>query len=271
MFILIAISGQTFAHDCSLVDGSENNNFAIADTLASYKAFMPAEAIKTALIHLKAYCCSQIIPDNTICIQDKKILPATYPESEFLFDQLLDVSMRRLDGATTLAYNLEVDSTALNWRKIIARIVAQPAGQQGNEINTQFATYFTKHELTSQDLLQNYNDIDRVSLQDKYDWTCQLIKSLYTDLKRSNLTVIDDATMTKCWKIVSSRVSREKNYVQVLMTKKSNQLLNETTTAYTKKYFVEEKLAALSKLITQVKDLRQSIVKQAPASKKCSK
>lgn len=55
------------------------------------------------------------------------------------------------------------------------------------------------------------------------------------------------------------------------MVKKSNQLLDKTTKAYTQKYFVEEKLMALWNLISQVKDLFQTIVQQAPASKTCSK
>jgi len=55
------------------------------------------------------------------------------------------------------------------------------------------------------------------------------------------------------------------------MVQKSNQLMDESTKAYTKKYFIEEKLMALWNLIAKVKDIFKTIVQQAPASKTCSK
>lgn len=54
------------------------------------------------------------------------------------------------------------------------------------------------------------------------------------------------------------------------MTKKSTQLLNETMKAYTKTYFVEDKLMNLQKLVNKVKDTFQTIVQQSAASKSCT-
>ena len=71
--------------------------------------------------------------------------------------------------------------------------------------------------------------------------------------------------------MVQDRVRREYGYVKILMVDKSNQLFDKTSQAYTKKYFVEEKLMALWNLVAKVKDMFQTIVKQAPASKTCSK
>ena len=71
--------------------------------------------------------------------------------------------------------------------------------------------------------------------------------------------------------MVQDRVKRENSYVKMLMVKKSNQLFDETTQAYTKKYFVEERIAALWNLIAKVKDTFKTIVQQAAASKTCSK
>jgi len=70
---------------------------------------------------------------------------------------------------------------------------------------------------------------------------------------------------------VTYRVSRETEYVKLLMIKKSTQLLDENTKAYTRKYFVEEKLMGLQNLISKVKDIFQTVVQQAAASKSCSK
>lgn len=70
--------------------------------------------------------------------------------------------------------------------------------------------------------------------------------------------------------MVKERVKRETGYIKILMVQKSNQLFTEATKAYTKKYFVEEKLMALWTLIDKVKDVFTTIVQQAPASKMCS-
>jgi hypothetical protein len=70
--------------------------------------------------------------------------------------------------------------------------------------------------------------------------------------------------------MVRDRVNREIGYTKILMVQKSNQLFDEGTKAYTKKYFVQEKLMALRNLITKVMDMFETIVQQAPASKTCS-
>ena len=42
-----------------------------------------------------------------------------YPDSTYLYDQLLDVAMRRLDGNNNLAYKLDVDPTGKTRRDFI--------------------------------------------------------------------------------------------------------------------------------------------------------
>jgi len=77
--------------------------------------------------------------------------------------------------------------------------------------------------------------------------------------------------LSNCTKKVTEREAREVGYIKILMVQKSNQLLDETTKAYTNTYFVQEKLMALWNLIVKVKDIFQTVVQQAPASKTCSK
>ena len=77
--------------------------------------------------------------------------------------------------------------------------------------------------------------------------------------------------MKRCENTAKDRVDKETGYTKMLMIQKSNQLFDEGTKAYTKKYFVQEKLMALWNLIVKVKDIFQTIIQQAPASKMCSK
>jgi hypothetical protein len=52
------------------------------------------------LLNLKTYCCSSKTLKGTICEEDKKnnVLPAEFPQSQYLFDHLIDVMFRRLDA-----------------------------------------------------------------------------------------------------------------------------------------------------------------------------
>jgi hypothetical protein len=120
-------------------------------------------------------------------------------------------------------------------------------------------------------IITNYNkDIATVSLGDKYNTLCELMKNIYNKTRNSNKTRISDFLFNRCKSIVQERIKRETGYTKIIMIQKSNQLLDETTKAYTKKHFVEEKLMALWNLITKVKDAFQTMVQQAPASKTCS-
>jgi len=69
---------------------------------------------------------------------------------------------------------------------------------------------------------------------------------------------------------VENRVERENAYTRIIMIDQSSQVLGKVTKAYTKKYFIEEKLMGLWNLITNVKYLFQTIVQQAAVSKSCN-
>jgi hypothetical protein len=112
-------------------------------------------------------------------------------------------------------------------------------------------------------------------MDDKYNKLCELNKLLYRDIQDNQAIVVGNYSESKsfykqCENMVRERVQRETQYVKLLMIEKSTQILNETTKAYTKAHFVEEKLMGLRNIITKVKDLFQTIIQQAPASKKCN-
>ncbi|MEI6672335.1 MAG: hypothetical protein WCL02_03015 [bacterium] len=205
--------------------------------------------------------------------KEKNNLPkSSYPESEFLFDQLLDVAMRRLDGITGLAYNLTPDPTGLERRTKITEIAKSATGAQAKEIEKIYSGYRTIHTRgSSSNIKAQYNKTGVVSLGDKYTTICGFIKDMYDSIANDNKTLIGNNFMKRCNDIIKDKIRREVGYTQILMVQKSNQLLDEGTKAYTKKYFVQEKLMVLWNLIAKVKDMFQTIIQQAPASKTCSK
>lgn len=108
-------------------------------------------------------------------------------------------------------------------------------------------------------------------MRDKYDSLCILTQELYNILQAQPVFIGENNKfMQSCYNLINKRIQKENTYTKLLIIKKSTQLLNETTKKYTKSYFVEEKLMALQKIIINVKDMFQTIIKQAPAAKKCS-
>jgi hypothetical protein len=103
IIFISCISIQTFANDCNIVKNNENNLITRYTALNEYHKFLPIDSFTTIVKNLKAYCCSQ----NLIECSEEEIANLSetkYPESPYLFDHLIDITMRRLDGISTLTY-----------------------------------------------------------------------------------------------------------------------------------------------------------------------
>ena len=285
IIVCIASIGSVLANDCNILvnEGKtapidpnktvmdENIDGLVSWYPSEYEKILPSKAFRQALINLKSYCCQKTIK-KSCAAADIKNIKQPFPESAFLFDHLIDVTMRRLDGITGLAYNLNPDPTALERRTKITEIANSANGRQATEIEWLYTWYRTIHGKYSPENIKNqYNNTGVVSLGDKYNNLCNLMKEIYEKTYTTSKTTIRYAYINGCENLVKDRVKRENGYTRILMVEKSNQLFTETTKAYTKKHFVEEKLLALWNLITKVKDVFQTIVQQAPVSKTCSK
>lgn len=274
---LIAITGSVFADDdCGLVVGKSLEGTMQHYQTFSYKTVISEAAFRQALINLKAYCCTKV----RSCKDEKdKIKEKPYPPSAYFFDHLFDVTMRRLDGVQSLAYGVEVDPAGKAWREYINQVASDPNGTQAMKLESTYTGYRTLHTKTTKNLddviarFSNTNS-ETLSLGDKYNKVCELMKVIYESFQDQPIIIWSKfetkSFFRKCDNLVAYRVSRENSYVKLLMIKKSTQLLSNTTQAYTKTYFVEEKLMALRSLISKVKDAFQTVVQQAAASKSCS-
>lgn len=106
LLVGLAILSKTYANDCSILM-DENKTTLIDENIEAivraypeaYQSILPAVAFKKALINLKAHCCTKEI-GKSCSDKDRENIQLPYPESAFLFDHLLDVTMRRLDGIT---------------------------------------------------------------------------------------------------------------------------------------------------------------------------
>ncbi len=281
--LIVVISCLTitsvFANDCNLVISGNFNGKVNNYQSFEYKQIIPEMALTQVLINLKAYCCTRV--EASLCSPEEKMtLPkGNFPESAYIFDHLLDVTMRRLDGIQKLAYGLQPDPTGKERRDYITSVANDPTGKQASEIEKKYTEYRTIHDEYTKhidEVAKKYTEYNSAtfSLGDKYNTLCWLMKNIYESLQK-NTTIIwgpfeNNSFYSKCKSLVVYRVSRENAYVKLLMIKKSTQLLDETTKKYTKKYFVEEKLMALWSLILKVKDTFKTIIQQAATTKSCS-
>lgn len=274
---ILLFVGNAQANDCKLVQGKNfEGTVSIFETSNNINKTMPKEAFTQALNNLKAYCCSQ---NKITCTSEEKAqLPKEkrYPASIYLFDHLVDISMRRLDGIEQLAYGLVVDPVGKARREYITQAANNINGTQAKEIQEMYENYrsIDTKKINKLSEVKNNYATEKLSLAEKYTMLCMVMKDIYENVQ-SNPIIIgwyedNEGNFRTCKNMVNTRMNREKSYVKMIMSKQSAQLLKETTKAYTKSYFIEEKLMSLWNLISKVKDMFQTIVQQAAVSKTCS-
>jgi hypothetical protein len=144
LFLSSTAAQSTPDNDCSLAQLSrlslQQNNSASLN-LENYDYFeklssqghRPAPAIELALENLSTYCCFETkeIP-NFLCANVSRDTQSI-PHSPFLFDHLVDVGMRRLDGDADNIYGaIELlDEQGKEWREIIREDATKIEGNPG--------------------------------------------------------------------------------------------------------------------------------------------
>lgn len=262
---LSVFSYRTFAWDCDFVDSAEEKKVPI-----KYAIVFPNDVFNRAIDNLKAYCCDNYAEDIKTC--DSLDAVEDYPQSEFLYDHLIDIAFRRLDGFSwNYVYGLEPDVIGSEWRKIIIESSMSVTWDVAARIWNEYDKYRRlKWYQYNDNFLLDYNNIEKVSLADKYYLTCDIVKNLIDDdslwREKSN-----DIYYDACRRLAYSRIQDENLYVKTVMISASNQLLKSSFDAYLVKYFVSEKLSLLKIKLVEFVNVFYTIYKQAPASKTCSK
>jgi len=200
--------------------------------------------------------------------QDKQ----KFPNSEYLYDQLLDVQLRRLDGNPDLAYGVTVDPMGKERRDFINKAADTQDGTQAKTILDTYTTYRTRKDIYVDDrtTAQYQNAIEQYkdsTLADKYFNMCNIISST---LQIGRKISVDDSVQAKCQALVNKRISDEASYTKLIMIKKSNELLHNSIQAYAQQYFVQDKIMTLLTLVNKIKSLFSTMVQQAAVSKTCS-
>lgn len=250
---------------------------------ANYTAAYPAEAIRTALANLKKHCCtSQKLIDKSYC--NNVDVEWKFPQSPYLYDHLVDIGFRRLDAFPDeeLRYGLDADPTWKEWRDFITQAAESTEGPTSKEIMEKYNELRTSKKIlpvnpTSDELktvIQSFNDLEQVSLADKYNNICEIMRNIYEAIRADETIKIDVSSNqgyhAACLSLAKKRINEEYVLAKYMMIKKSNELLYDVTKAYMHNYFIQEKLMDLAAVINKVKSLFATMVQQAAPSKKCS-
>jgi hypothetical protein len=107
----------------------------------------PEEAVERTTKNLRSFCCEQNILRNTATTKtcDDADIPSNgyFPQSTYLFDHIVDIMLRRLDGNEDLIYpDVPVYEIGKQWRDGIRKYSMTPAGVTPIELVNFINTYW---------------------------------------------------------------------------------------------------------------------------------
>lgn len=274
-FSLVAhFSNHTNANDCNIVSVNDDWIFKSLEN-RWYNNLLPKDAMVQVLINLKNFCCNQEVfqdaSTNENCKKDSIIKTDwIYPSSAYIYDHILDISMRRLDAKqkndnwADLIYWLEPDEKWLEWREFITKHANSKNGSIPLQISTKFketreawinsvtAWNPSSDTLWKNNVFENYSER---KLVEKYKWVCET--SIYLSLKypgwEKDKTKLNIAYQ-QCEIITNERIEKEFNYTKAVLMQKGNKLLHNNVKSYLDTYFSQNKLVALQQLVFNIKN-----------------
>ena len=244
-------------NDCAIVNNADiKNTSGYSQMLKTveekdFTRVLPEEALQKALENLKKFCCQSNTLQEENCKGYKE--KQGYPLSPFLYDHLIDVQLRRLDGIQELSYGIQGDPMGIQRRQFIENTLKAEVSPQAKEITEKYKTYWTSkntinEQSTSEQIsrfLREYNTT-QTSLIDKYNTTCQIMANLYNSIANEKVLLGNsknkNSAYSTCQNIVQRRIANEHTLVKAIIIKTSNETIHETYKTYTMKYFIQEKI-----------------------------
>lgn len=261
---IISIIGQTYgqqSYDCIAVNTNiQDKNIFFDDP----SGLLPPEAIQKAYENLQAYCCAaNLITDKQICTYPKD---KVFPESPYLYDHLIDVIIRRLDGFEDMAYGLEIDTQGIQRRETSKEIATNPAGKTAIQAIDNIENFWWLSDkpipVPTPYNTNNCGTIDTnlitKNMYTKYINTCFVARCAY-DQEIENIKNISTRADTSngyktCQDIIQTKVLQELRLARITMSEVANQKLRKAMTDYLKNYFVNSRLQNMQDKLSGVYD-----------------
>jgi len=229
---------------------------------------------------LKSYCCQKYLLWNCGDFQSLDI----YPESEYLYDHLLDVSFRKLD-VLELYLDVQPDSKALDWNRAISDEVSDWWWGHAKTLQDSYLKYrktepvkvfsdwdseafVCKDSSSSRQYLSSLSaEYDWYNLYQRYQSICGINYCMYKILSK-NLSKIDNSDLrdwfVSCRKITEARISSEYNYAKTTIMRQSAKLLEDNMHSYIYNYFGKNRLMNLQESISNFARFFKEVSQTSP-------
>ncbi len=224
----------------------------------SYTSLYPQKLIDVAKEHITAYCCrykKEYMDNQNIC---ENITSDSYVDSPRLYDHLIDVGFRYLDGDNNLQYlQAPLDTKWKERREWITKYGDTPTGRIPLELTNKYTEYrgtmiedfdiidSTKDCETRKAKFAEYNkNRDTLSLAKKYFVLCELNSCMVNSQKNNRISA--------CQSMVTERIIGERNYVQWLLLHQSTLALATNFEAYALGYINHDKFTKLLEKIVMM-------------------
>ncbi|USN55742.1 MAG: hypothetical protein H6765_04025 [Candidatus Peribacteria bacterium] len=223
----VSYAQESSQYDCSLVaSNAEPQKYANA----IYQAFADRgeepivytkKDLATVMLHLKQYCCEEMLSPETCSGLPKS--NNQYAQSPYIFDHLLSIGMRKMDGVEDHCDEMDIDCAwedgsreHIDWREEITELAEDRLGHPSYEIEGNFRKYWGQPgEYTEKEKLVN-----------KYSQLCEEavhIRQWLPDFNsyESDLQVTQQrGLLGTCNDMANLRYQREYLYVRALMVEK---------------------------------------------------
>ena len=231
--------------DCALVN-SRNDKVSGISTNSD---LLPEEAIKRVTKNLRAYCCEQKYLRNTVdangndiivCDQDKDIPTNGYfPQSTYLFDHLIDVMLRRLDGNENLIYpDVPVHEKGKERRELMRNYANNPDGNMPAAIVTSTNQYW---------------NIDNGVLHTLYNEVCDTANAYYKNLRSNTPAARELPNAVKlCKELIREKTQYELMYARMIINLQANRMLGKSMTTHLVDYYANNRLMTLQSSIAEM-------------------
>lgn len=304
-------SGVSFADsdtDCPLVElyydsegnvrkGTDNSwNVLLENGNTELKSILdtayPRENVIQAIYNLRWYCCqTQYLKiDQWICTKNINIKNWKWAESRFLYDHIIDVWFRHLDGVTDENYvyeNMaEPDEKAKEWREKINKLAVDAEWAIPGQIVQEFEkAWYNPNSSTANQSPVNIVTIDRTQaitkglkkisgstwdemwLASKYYATCYIGLFLNPSITQNWSKL---SSYLSCRNIANDRISKEAGFVKVISIEQWAQLLSTNLSIYTSKYFVQEWLMRVLDKVWRLGSSFNYLQQKAQGTAQCS-
>ena len=267
------------------------------------KIILTKADLNTAMLNLKKYCCEKKIwwVDQATCDIDKSFFNPNAMDSQYLFDHIFDVVMRRLawlTGDKNIFENtnmVEVDDKWKEWRDFIADKAEDLSWSDAQSIIDKYQKYWVKsnpnlwYDIAEEikgnfakgdELLLKYvadengkvsealKNYDKWTLYDRYGNACALSMYFYALLNYQNTNnsdrgvIINRLSDWRCENLVQSQIENENRYVQVVLQNSANLFMENYIEWYMQ--YLYDRSVKFKSLWKNVEDRWMDVIRAVP-------